>query len=285
MASNLLKKSGAALNIYDVSTSALSDFTSKHSGAKVTTAKSPKEVAEKSSVVFTMLPSSPHVLKVYLEGKDSLLNVASKGQLFVDASTISQEASLDVYKEIQKKGAGFIDAPVSGGVNGATAGTLTFMVGAEKVHFDQAKPYLEMMGKNIVHCGQNGNGLVAKICNNMLLGISMVATAETLNLGKRMGMDPKLLSEIMATSSGRNWSLDTYNPVPGIMPNVPSSKEYKGGFAVELMTKDMGLAAQAAIDSHTPCFLGEVSRSIYQKTGKELSGKDFSVVYKWLSGS
>jgi 3-hydroxyisobutyrate dehydrogenase len=127
----------------------------------------------------------------------------------------------------------------------------------------------------------------------MLLGISMIATAETLNLGKRMGMDPKLLSEIIATSTGRNWSLDTYNPVPGVMQNVPSSRDYAGGFAIELMTKDMGLATQAAIDTHTPCFLGELSRSMYEKAGasvvkegsqhKELKGKDFSVVYKYLS--
>jgi 3-hydroxyisobutyrate dehydrogenase len=160
------------------------------------------------------------------------------------------------------------------------------MVGAssEKA-FETAKPYLEKMGKNIVYCGTNGNGQVAKICNNMLLGISMIATSETMNLGVRMGMDPKLLAGILNTSSGRCWSSEVYNPCPGVLENSPASREYKGGFAIPLMAKDLRLAVNAAVESKTTILLGSAAQQIYNQmaNNKDYENLDFSASYKWLS--
>ena len=199
-----------------------------------------------------------------------------------------------------------VDAPVSGGVGGAEAGTLTFMVGGSAAGFQQAKYYLEMMGKNIVHCGDNGNGQVfldssdlsshlkehiiifgiqvAKICNNMLLAIGMIGTAEAMNLGKKLGMDPKLLAGIINTSSGRCWSSEIYNPAPGVLPNAPASRDYDGGFGTALMNKDLSLAQMAAKDGDAKTPLGDLAFQIYtDMTNTGLAKKDFSVVYKYLN--
>lgn len=172
------------------------------------------------------------------------------------------------------------------GTGGAQAGTLTFMVGSRtNGDFDLAKPYLEKMGKNIVYCGTNGNGQVAKICNNMLLGISMIATSETMNLGVRMGMDPKLLAGILNTSSGRCWSSEVYNPCPGVQENSAATRGYTGGFGMPLMAKDLRLAVNAAVDTKSTVMLGALAQQLYNQmaANKEYEHLDFSAAYKWLS--
>jgi 3-hydroxyisobutyrate dehydrogenase len=177
-----------------------------------------------------------------------------------------------------------IDAPVSGGTGGAQAGTLTFIVGGSQQDFERAQPILECMGKNIFHAGESGAGQVAKICNNMLLAIHMIGTSEALNLGTRHGLEPAVLSEIMQKSSGRNWSLEVYNPYPGVMENVPSSREYQGGFAVDLMTKDLGLAAEAGLESKTSTPLGNTALNLYRMWSEAGNGKiDFSSIINFLN--
>jgi len=247
-------------------------------------ATSPTEIAQKSQVVITMLPSSPHVLDVYVKGKQNLLKGLQKDQVFIDASTIDPSIAREVYEFVKKAGGALLDAPVSGGINGAANATLTFMVGGDKDTFDKANPILKLMGKTIVHCGGPGNGQVAKVCNNLALGISMVGTSEALNLGVKLGMDPKILSTIINSSSGRSWSCDTYNPVPGVMPNVPSSRNYEGGFQVNLMLKDLGLAVNSASAIKEPLALGSVAHQLYTILSKNGYGHlDFSSVYKFLS--
>lgn len=205
----------------------------------------------------------------------------------IDSSTVNPAVSKQVWERAKAKNAAFVDAPVSGGVNGAKAGTLTFMVGGTLEDFEKAKPFLQSMGKNIVHCGGVGTGEVAKICNNLVLAISMIGVSEAMNLGIKMGMDRNVLAGIMNTSTARCWSSDSYNPAPGVLPNVPASNEYKGGFGASLMLKDLGLALDAAKDVGAPVPLGSASHALYQTLCQqegELSKKDFSVVYKFLGG-
>jgi len=172
-----------------------------------------------------------------------------------------------------------VDAPVSGGVGGAEAGTLTFMVGGDAADFERAKAVLQAMGKNIVHCGGIGNGQVAKICNNMMLAIEMIATSEGMTLASKLGMDPKVFASIVNTSSGRCWSSDTYNPFPGVLENVPSSRGYTGGFGADLMLKDLTLVTDAAKQAKHPVMLGALAQQIYQKHSNDGNGlKDFSSV-------
>ncbi|KAJ3357320.1 hypothetical protein GGF32_001114 [Allomyces javanicus] len=282
MASNLFNKTAAnraGFVVFDVFDGAVADFTKTHDGA--VRASSPADVAAQADVVITMLPSSPHVASVY----EQMAPAVRKGALLIDSSTIDPATARRVAKSVLDK-VDAVDAPVSGGVGGATAGTLTFMVGGTKPAFDRANPWLQAMGKSIVHCGDNGNGQVAKICNNMLLGSTMAAAAETMNLGIKMGMDPKLLAQIINTSSGRCWSTDTYNPVPGVMANVPSSRDFEGGFAVPLMQKDMGLALSAAQDVKASVPMAAAADQLYKNilATPGLEKKDFSVVYEWLSG-
>jgi 3-hydroxyisobutyrate dehydrogenase len=298
MAANLAKKANSPLVIHDVNRAACQAFVKTYSNAK--SADSPKDVAREADVIITMLPSSPHVRSVYLDEKTGLIAglQSDRRALLIDSSTIDPKTSQDVAAAVRKHAANVtaVDAPVSGGVLGAESGTLTFMVGSTPDEFDRVKSLLAFMGKNIVHCGPQGLGQVAKICNNMLLGISMIAVSETMNLGCRLGMDPKVLSGIINTSSGRCWSSEIYNPVPGILPNVPSSRGYNGGFGVHLMAKDMGLAVQAALNSKSTIFLGSLSKHLYdtvhhssveneKNESESLYGKDFSVVYKWLERS
>lgn len=172
--------------------------------------------------------------------------MASKGTSILDASTIDPNASIRFANDAKAKGMTFLDTPMSGGIMGAQNGTLTFMVGGEKADFDHASICLKGMGKNIFHCGAAGTGGVAKLTNNLILGISMVAVAEAMAIGEKLGADPKVLTDIWAVSSARSHSVDTYNPRPDVLPNVPSSKNYDGGFAVALIRKDLGLAMDAA---------------------------------------
>ncbi|KAI9088491.1 3-hydroxyisobutyrate dehydrogenase-like protein mitochondrial precursor [Phlyctochytrium arcticum] len=249
-------------------------------------AKTPAELASQSDIVFTMLPAGPHVKSVY-EGPEGILEGVRSGTVCVDCSTIDVRTGTAVVNSASAKKAVMLDAPVSGGTGAAQAGTLTFMVGAPREQeFEMAKEFLLKMGKNVFYCGPNGTGLAAKICNNMMLGISMVGASETFKLGESLGLKPELLNNILNVSSGRSWSTDTYHLVPGLNPNVPASKGYEGGFGVSLMSKDMGLAVSAASETKTPIFLGAAAEQIY-KVVSQTAGfekKDFSVVYKWLSG-
>jgi len=221
MAANLCR-SGNKLRVFDLNKFAVDALVGL--GAERTS--SPRQAAEGVDVTITMLPANEHVQACYLHPETGILAGApNKGALMLDSSTISPDVSKLVAAEARKRGFRFCDAPVSGGVGGATAGTLTFMVGSSSEQdFLDAKPILNQMGKNIVHCGDIGTGQVAKICNNMLLAISMIGTAEAMNLGVKLGMDRTKLAGVLNTSSGRCWSSEVYNPAPGVLPNVPSSK-------------------------------------------------------------
>jgi 3-hydroxyisobutyrate dehydrogenase len=199
----------------------------------------------------------------------------------IDCSTISAEVAQQVASAASERKFSMLDAPVSGGTAGAAAGTLTFIVGGDAQVLERAKPLLEAMGKNIFHAGAAGAGQVAKICNNMLLGILMAGTAEAIHLGVAHGLDPNTLSEIMSKSSGRNWALELYNPWPGVMPNAPASRGYSGGFGTALMLKDLTLAQQAAAHTHAPTPLGTLARQLYQLHDQQgHSTEDFSSILK-----
>jgi 3-hydroxyisobutyrate dehydrogenase len=273
MARNLLK-AGHALVVFDVVKQNIDGLVSAGASA----ATSAGTAASQAELVITMLPSSPHVKNVYL-GENGVLSGVKPGVTLVDSSTIDPHTAREVAAAAVKHGNPMADAPVSGGTGGAEAGTLTFMVGASLEQFALIKPILANMGKNIVHCGDVGTGQVAKICNNMLLGISMIGVAEAMNLGVALGIDPKVLAGIINTSSGRCWSSDTYNPWPGVMENAPSSRGYTGGFGTDLMLKDMGLATDAAKQVKQSVVLGGVAQQLYQMLSAQgEGGKDFSAV-------
>jgi 3-hydroxyisobutyrate dehydrogenase len=232
-----------------------------------------------AEAIISMLPASKHVEDLYL-GDSGLLATANPKTLLIDCSTISPKTSQAVAVVAKSKGFAMIDAPVSGGTAGARAGTLTFIVGGDATDVDRALPLLEGMGKNIFHAGASGSGQTVKVCNNMLLGIQMLGTSEALRLGVANGMDPKILSDIMTKSSGRNWVLEFYNPCPGVMGNVPSSKGYAGGFGVDLMLKDLCLATENAGDLDASIPLGDLSRKLYEAHSKAGNGQlDFSSIF------
>ena len=272
MAENLLK-AGYALSVYDLSAEASKRL--QQAGASV--ADSPKEAASNAQVVISMLPAGQHVHSVYL-GDNGLLAQLPKGTLVIDSSTIAAADARVVAEAASKFGIDFLDAPVSGGTGGAIAGSLTFIVGGSDDAFAKAEPILAVMGKNIFHAGDHGAGQVAKICNNMLLGILMAGTAEAINLGVKNGLDPKVLSDIMLQSSGRNWTLEVYNPYPQVMENVPSSNGYKGGFMSKLMQKDLNLAMQTAKDTDVETPMGAKATELYEAHTLENGDKDFSSI-------
>ena len=233
-----------------------------------------------ADIVITMLPASRHVQGAYL-GDAGILAQAKAGALLIDCSTIAPEVSREVAAAATAKGLRMIDAPVSGGTAGAAGGTLTFMVGGAEADLASARPYLEQMGKNIFHAGPGGSGQTVKICNNMLLGILMIGTSEAIRLGVANGLDPKVVSDVMAKSSGRNWTLEVYNPCPGVADNVPAARDYTGGFGVDLMLKDLGLAVESAGASGASVPLGELARQLYDLHSKSgAGGLDFSSIYK-----
>lgn len=272
MALNLLK-AGHALKVFDLSEKALKQ--AAEAGASV--ASSARDAVTGADCVITMLPASAHVEKLYL-GDDLLAGVRADA-LVIDCSTIAPESARRVAAAAQARGIAMIDAPVSGGTGGAAAGTLTFIVGGSAESLERARPLLEKMGKNIFHAGDAGAGQVAKICNNMLLGVLMAGTAEALALGVANGLDVKVLSDIISKSSGRNWATELYNPWPGVMPNVPASKGYEGGFGVDLMLKDLGLAAEAALAVRAATPLGELARNLYaMHSAQGNGGLDFSSI-------
>tara|TARA_B100000470_G_scaffold52941_1_gene39775 strand:- start:773 stop:1657 length:885 start_codon:yes stop_codon:yes gene_type:complete len=232
-----------------------------------------------AEILISMLPASEHVESLYLT--EGLLKDIDPSTLIIDCSTIAPETSRKVAKEADKLGLSMIDAPVSGGVAGAKAATLTFIVGGRKESLDKAKPVLEKMGKSIFHAGDSGSGQVAKICNNMLLAIHMCGTAESIALGVKNGLNPEILSEIMRKSSGGNWSLEVYNPYPGVMKEVPANRGYEGGFLNKLMFKDLGLAQEASESSNSRTPMGDLARELYQKMIESgFEDLDFSSIQK-----
>lgn len=231
-------------------------------------------------LIITMLPAAQHVKSVYL-GEEGILASVAAGVHLIDSSTIDPMSAREVAKAALQHGNPMLDAPVSGGTGGAEAGTLTFMVGGEPDEFGFARPVLESMGRNIVHCGPAGNGQVAKVANNMLLGISMIGAAEAMSLGVSLGMDPKVLAGVINTSSGRCWSTDTYNPYPGVIDGVPSSRGYTGGFGMDLMIKDLGLATEAARSIRQPVVMGAMAQQLYQSMSFDGHGNlDFSAIIR-----
>eukprot|EP01098_Paradermamoeba_levis_P006180 TRINITY_DN2567_c0_g1_i1.p1 TRINITY_DN2567_c0_g1~~TRINITY_DN2567_c0_g1_i1.p1 ORF type:complete len:321 (-),score=102.75 TRINITY_DN2567_c0_g1_i1:29-991(-) len=280
MAQNLVKN-GHKVVAFDKNENALKKLIDFQPGQAVS-AKTPADVAKQAKKIVTMLPSSPHVKEVY-EGPDGILGAAQPSSFFIDSSTIDPLVSRQIAENAKKASSSFVDAPVSGGIVGAEKATLTFMVGGTKEEFETAKQLLQLMGKNIVHCGPSGNGQVVKICNNLALAIEMIGISEAMNLGIKLGMDPKVLAGIFNTSSARCWSSDTYNPVPGVMEGVPSSRGYAGGFGVDLMAKDVGLAVSAASQVKASTPLGDVALQLYREISAKGNGnKDFGFVYEFL---
>lgn len=274
MALNLLK-AGQTVVGFDLVQSQLDAF----AAAGGTVAENASATTKGADVLISMLPASRHVEGLYL-GEAGLLANADPKTLLIDCSTISPKVAQAVASAAKAKGFVMIDAPVSGGTAGAQAGTLTFMVGGDASAVECARPLLEKMGKNIFHAGASGAGQTVKVCNNMLLGIQMLGTSEALRLGIANGMDPKVLSDIMSKSSGRNWALELYNPCPGVMENVPSSKGYAGGFGVDLMLKDLGLAVENAENLDASIPLGKLAAQLYDAHSKAGNGQlDFSSVF------
>jgi L-serine 3-dehydrogenase (NAD+) len=228
--------------------------------------------------VISMLPASRHVENLYL-GDEGLLARLPAGTLVIECSTIAPESARKVHAAARERGVALLDAPVSGGTGGAAAGTLTFMVGGDEQALEKARPLLAAMGKNIFHAGPDGAGQVAKVCNNQVLAVQMIATAEAMAMGVANGLDPAVLAEIMRQSSGGNWTLEKYNPWPGVMENAPASKGYSGGFMAELMAKDLGLAQETASHNGNSAPMGALALQLYRLLLKQGKGKqDFSVV-------
>ncbi len=247
-------------------------------------AESLAEVAQDADVIVTMLPAGKHVLSVYF-GDDGIAANAKDGTLFIDCSTISVDEAREAAEQAASGGFHMVDAPVSGGTAAATAGTLTFMVGGPDEAFARAKPVLDIMGANVVHAGGAGNGQVAKIANNMLLGISMIGTCEAFNLAEKLGLDAQTFFDISSTASGQCWSMTKYCPAPGPVPAAPSNNDYQPGFAVAMMLKDLRLAQKAAgsIDAATP--LGAQAEAIYARLDEDgFAGLDFSGVMRRVRG-
>lgn len=273
MALNLVK-AGHELVVFDLVPAAIKTLVDAGASA----APSAQAAVQNAEVVISMLPASKHVEGLYL-GDTGLLTQIAAHTLVLECSTIAPESARKVAEAAMQRGVRMIDAPVSGGTGGAVAGTLTFIVGGDAADLDAARPYLEKMGKNIFHAGAAGAGQVAKICNNMLLGILMAGTSEALALGVANGLDPKVLSDIVAKSSGRNWATELYNPWPGVMEHAPASKDYAGGFGVDLMLKDLGLAAESALNARASVPLGELARNLYSMHSAQGNGAlDFSSI-------
>ncbi|MDA9903934.1 3-hydroxyisobutyrate dehydrogenase [Hyphomicrobiales bacterium] len=277
MAMNLLK-SGHSVTGFDLSEDQVKILTD--AGGKST--NDINQAIQTSDVVVTMLPSGKIVKSIYLDDKGIIKN-APENLLLIDSSTIDVETAREVSLEAINKNLRIVDAPVSGGVGGAQAGTLTFMVGGERESFDSAKEFLDIMGGNIIYAGLSGNGQAAKICNNMLLGISMIGTAEAFNLAENLGLDAQTFFDISSTASGQCWSMTSYCPVPGPVPSSPANNDYKPGFSAALMLKDLRLSQEAASMTTSLTPLGANATSIYEEIenlGQE--NIDFSGVIKLL---
>ena len=277
MANNLVK-AGHDVKVFDLDDSLVQTLVD----AGAAKAESAKQAVQDVDFVVSMLPSGAIVKSIYIE-KDALLDIIDPKTLVIDSSTIAAEDSRAVHEAAKAKSIGMIDAPVSGGVGAAKAGTLAFICGGTEADVERARPILENMGKAAFRAGDSGAGQIAKICNNMLLAVHMIGTAEALEMGAKSGLDPKVLTEIMTASSGRNWSVDTYNPYPGVQDGVPASNDYQGGFQVKLMNKDLGLAEHAASEVSAQTPMGDLARKIYAEHGEAgFADFDFSSVLKKL---
>jgi 3-hydroxyisobutyrate dehydrogenase len=279
MAQNLIK-AGHTVQGFDVTKSQVETL-AKSGGAAVPNVKAAVSGAE---IVITMLPAGQHVRDVYL-GADGVLAAAAPGTLLIDSSTIDVESARAVAAAADQKGLPMLDAPVSGGTGGAQAGTLTFMVGGSDNAFARARPILEKMGKTIVHAGGAGNGQAAKICNNMILGISMIAVSEAFVLAEKLGLDAQKLFDISSKSSGQCWSMTSYCPVPGPVPASPANRDYQAGFTAAMMLKDLKLAQDAAKSAGATTPLGADAAGIYSRYVESGEGpRDFSGVIRFIRG-
>ena len=277
MAANLVR-AGHEVHAFDLSEAALAKAVDNGCLA----AKSAAQAVKSADAVVTMLPAGKHVGEVY---RGSVFERAPAAAILMDCSTIDVATAREVEAEASGRGATMVDAPVSGGIAAAEAGTLTFMVGGSDGGFERARPFLEAMGKAVIHAGAAGAGQAAKICNNMLLAASMIATCETFLLAQKLGLDPQTFYDIASKASGQCWSMTSYCPVPGVGPDSPADRDYEGGFAAALMLKDLRLAMDAAdsVDAYTP--LGAHAEELYARFA-ELggAGKDFSGIIKMLNG-
>lgn len=279
MATNAVK-AGFNVKVFDLSKEAIS----KACDAGANSSNSVADAVTGVDVVLTMLPAGGNVRSVYLED-GGVLDKVLPGTLLIDSSTIDVTTAREVADEAHELGFDMVDAPVSGGVAAAQAGTLTFMVGGEDQAFVRAKPILDTMGQNIIHAGSSGSGQAAKICNNMLLGISMIGTCEAFALADKLGLDRQKLFDIASNASGQCWSLTSYCPVPGPVPAAPSNRDYQPGFAVAMMLKDLKLAQEAAHTSGASTPLGEQATALYgQMSADGHDGLDFSGIFKYLTG-
>ncbi|HEV8672783.1 MAG TPA: 3-hydroxyisobutyrate dehydrogenase [Methylomirabilota bacterium] len=280
MATNLVKK-GFAVTAYDLNAEAVR--TAAAAGA--TTAATAAEAVATADLVITMLPSSPHVVSVYT-GDGGVLAAARHGTLCVDMSTIDPGVSLRVAAAAQERGIRFIDAPVSGGVPRATDGTLAIMVGGAEADFKDALPALQAMGANIFHVGPVSSGEVVKLCNNLIAGVAAVAVSEAFRIAAAFGVDPKVVTDVVAKSSGNTWVMEAAHPVPGLVPRAASSSDYKPGFMTDLMCKDIGLAVDAARARRIPVFVAPAAQQVYRLASSHgLGRKDFTSVYTFLKPS
>ena len=274
MAQNLISN-GIKVKGFDVSEEVLKEASKN----KIEVCSDTLQVSKEIDVLITMLPNGEAVSSVF--SSESLLENIDPSILIIECSTISPKTSKELSLKASSLNLEMIDAPVSGGVKGAEEASLTFMVGGSVENVEKAKPILSKMGKNIFHAGGSGSGQIAKLCNNMLLAIHMSGTAEALSIGVKSGLDPSVLSEIMSKSSGGNWSLDKYNPYPGVMTESPASKDYQGGFLNKLMIKDLNLAKELAQDSKAETPMGDSARKLYDELIEQgLEDLDFSSVQK-----
>jgi len=275
MAANLAKK-GHDVRAFDLSAEALE----RANEAGCLPVASAAEAAEGAEAIVTMLPAGKHVEQVYTE---SLFGAAPLSAILIDCSTIDVATAKRVAEAALAKGLTAVDAPVSGGIGAANAGTLTFMVGGSAEGFDRAEPFLSDMGKAVIHAGASGTGQTAKIANNMLLGATMVATCEAFLLAQKLGLDPQKFFDIASVSSGQSWSMTSYAPLPGVGPDTPADHEYQGGFATALMLKDLRLAMEAAAGAGADTPMGAKAAELYEKFAAEgQGGLDFSAIIKML---
>jgi 3-hydroxyisobutyrate dehydrogenase len=280
MLANLLKK-GFAATAFDIVPAALDRAVAL--GAK--RAGSPAAAAAAGEMVITILPSSGNVEAAYL-GAGGILEGVAKGRLCIDMSTIDPGTSQRVAACLAERGVRFIDAPVSGGVGGATAGTLAIMVGAAAADFAEAKPALDAMGANIIHVGAVGAGEVAKLCNNLIAGAAFVAVSEAFRIAEGFGVDPKILTQVIAKSSGATWVMEKNHPVPGVDPNSAANRDYAPGFMTDLMAKDLALAVNAAREKRVPTPVAAAAQQVYRMASAHgLGRKDCASVYRFLAPS
>lgn len=278
MAQNLLK-AGHQLHVFDLQQAAI-DQAAQHGAIGFSNAV---EAVSQVDLVISMLPAGKHVLDLYL-GENGIAKNLAKDSLIIDCSTIDSSASVQLAEQLRLLNLRVLDAPVSGGVGGAKAGTLTFIVGGAAYDFEEAKEVLSAMGTKLFHAGSHGAGQVAKICNNMLLSVLMAGTSEALQMAIDNGLDAKVMSDIMLQSSGRNWTLEVYNPCPNVLENVPSSNDYQGGFMVDLMNKDLGLAKDTALNSHSNTPMGDLARNLYSEHSLQGNGhRDFSSIFEMFA--